>query len=99
MSDRLVPAKLDDVVLAGEVLARYQEVEGRHQRLRGTPLLVPGHLATAFMLFRRVVSRFSRRDHRHTSSERQAVREVAQWIVDVNAELCGVPPRKIEWAD
>jgi len=99
VSDRLLPAKPDDVMLVQEVHARWREVEGLHQRLRGVPLLIPGALAPATLRFRSVFSRFLQGDYRQTESEKKAVREIAQWLVNTNAELRGVTPTVIQWVD
>ena len=92
-------ATQDDITLSEAVEERFKELCGLHFRARGTKLLIPPGLYRAFKLWRQFKMRYAGKTGRVgiTISERRAVQEIAQWTVDVKAEICGQDKQVVEF--
>lgn len=95
----LRPARPDDIALAAELKPRFIEVVDTYARLRGVKYTFTEDIKKAVGLWRTAVARLERGDDRVRDDEVQAMRDVAQWTLDVKAELTNSKPKKIEWAD
>jgi len=98
-ADRLVPSTSDDVRLAYEVESRFIDLCILYFNLRGVPLAPPASLDGSMLLWRRMRVRHKGGDLRHARAELLATRAVAEWTLEVNADLRGCPTPKVEWRD
>lgn len=72
---------------AHEVESRFLDLCHLHLRLRGTKLEVPKELQSDMVRWRRMVVRHKSGDFRHRESEMKALKAIAQWTLQVNAQL------------
>ena len=96
----LRPSTKDHSALAAAVEDKFLLLCRAHESIRGVQLRVPKSLWSAFFLWRAMRVRHKRGDRRHTAAELSAVKEVAEWTLDVNWELRGQkdqPRPKVVW--
>lgn len=98
-TDRLVKSSPDVITLAQEVERGYLELCRLHLQARDAPLPIPASLNPDVLRWRQMRVRHKAGDLRHSEAEYQSVKTIAQWTVDVKAELCGQTPEKLEWRD
>jgi hypothetical protein len=96
-TDRLQPSPPDLVALGEAVVVRDEEVRALHLRTKNVPLRTPDGMERARQLAAQMITRHRQRDYRHRDSELVAIREYAQWTVDIKCQLCNQPPKKIDW--
>ena len=96
-SETLQPSVEDVVKLAFAVETRFVEILNKWSKTKGETLPIPTYLDKDILRWRMMVVRYRKGDFRHRLSEVKSVKEVAQWTVDKNCELCDQPKKKIEW--
>ena len=94
--DMLVKSTPYDFYLAEAVESRFLELCGTYLRVRGIELLIPKHLDRDIIRWRELRVRHRSGDLRHTESEMKSVKAIAQWTLDVNAELRNQPKKKLD---
>ena len=99
MSENLQAANPDTLYLSNEVTDRFRIVVDRHHRTHGTPPPMSEEFKSTCKRWRTMHYRFQQGDYRHTRSELLALRDVAQWTLDVNNTLCNQTMVKMEWQD
>lgn len=95
----LIPACIDDIELSCAVEQRFIDVCGTYLRLKGVQLAIPKDLQADLTLWRRMVVRFKSGDMRVSFDERESLRRVAQWTLDVNCEIRNQPKQTLVWRD
>lgn len=96
--DVLKPSKPDDIHLCEAVAHRILELQGLTVRLTGMDLVIPEELRRDQVRYMRMIGRFQDGDFRHTPSEMQSLKTIAQWTVDLNCMLRGQEPKIVQWA-
>jgi len=98
--DRLVDSDADMINLCAVVVNNYNRLLGTYKRLSGTDLMIPSDMLSVQKLVTKLMQRYERGDFRNSDSEKSALRNFAQWTVDVNAELRGQEVvTQIQWKD
>ena len=97
--DRLENSDEDLKELSLAVQDRFIEVMNLHARARGFILTPTDALTSDLLRWRTMVSRHRKGDFRHRNSEKIALRNVAQWTLDLNSDLKGQPRKVLEWKD
>ena len=82
---------------ATAVEERFLTVCKRYLKKWGVELQIPNHLKQDFIHWRELVVRYNQGDFRHTDAELRSLKEIAQWTVDINCELCGAQYTNIAW--
>lgn len=95
--DNLQPSMADDVALAAEVETKFLDLSRYYMNLRGVNLIWPESLEPDIIRWRTMRVRHRQGDMRHRPSELEAVKTVAQWTLDVNAELFGGTKKNHQW--
>jgi len=93
----LVPSDKSCLEICEALEQRFLTVCRRYKQKWGVDIVIPEILKPDFIRWRTMVSRYNKRDFRHTEAEEKSVRELCQWTVDVNCELCSQPATKIKW--
>jgi len=99
-TDRFVPSSLDCRALAVAIEERFLivcELYGRQSG--GEDMPIPKWMEAHLVRWRMVVVRHRKGDHRHTESEWQSMKEMAQFTVDVICRLRGQEPKRLVWAE
>ena len=91
----LKPSEPDTVALADAVESRFLDLCGSWQRIRGVDLPLPQILDSDLLRWREMLVRHRKGDFRNTESELKSVKVVAQWTLDMNAELRNQKPQKL----
>lgn len=94
----LQKADQDTRHLCAAVDTRVSEVLNLHVRVREHPPMIPKNIQEDINLWRQMVVRFKKDDWRCTEDERQALRRVAQWSLDLNCDLRNQPRKVLEWS-
>jgi len=97
-SGRMVISNPDTLALGVAVEERFVQLCQLYKSATGNQLTIPSELDRAMFNWRKMRVRHKRNDFRHTDSELQATREIAQWTLDKKTELCGQPSKKLEWS-
>lgn len=97
--DRLEDSDQDLCQLSLAVESRFIEVLNLHERCRGFTLIPPASLNVDLIRWRSMVHRHHLCDFRHRVSEKIALRNIAQWTLDLNCELKNQPRQVLEWKD
>jgi len=92
-------SSIDDVSLVLTIAEKYRELVDLHRRVRGRDLVVPLELNFDWNMFTVVLNRYRRGKFFHSEEEKRAVRNIAQWTVDVKRSLCNQTPVKLFWVD
>jgi hypothetical protein len=93
----LYPSSQDTIGLSEAVQDRFLDVAGLHERVRHTEIPIPVELDSAMILWRTMVVRHRTGDLRSSQEEEQALKEFAEWTLEINAELRNQKKPKIEW--
>lgn len=96
-TDNFVPSHPDWVQLAEAIEPRLLELQETWKRVKGVLLIPPKVLDKAFIRWRVMLLRHRSGDFRHTISELESTKCVAQWTLDKNCELRNQPFKKMEW--
>ncbi len=99
MNDNMQAANPDTLYLSNEVTDRFKIVVDRYYRVHGQNPPFSDEFKTTCKRWRTMHYRFQNGDYRHTRSELLALRDVAQWTLDLNAGLCNQPIQKLDWQD
>lgn len=99
MSENWETSNLDLRHLVYEIAVRLPDLDILHQRMRGYALIHPESMNKDFDAFRKIVDRHRIGDYRHRRSEEMAVRNIAQWSLDVHCELRNQPKKTLVWRD
>ena len=95
----LLNSKKDDIRLVDAIAERARTLVSLHLRVKGVALHPPGDLLKDFSLFNEVMDRYRGKDYRHTDDEMRSIRRIAQWTLDLNAELRNQEKTVMEWRD
>ena len=102
-ANRLAPSdplgNMDIPLLCTAVTQRWVEVFDLYKRVNDTELILPVDMASDVMLWRRMAVRHKRDDFRHTESEYIALKNIAQWTLDMKCELTGRERQVLVWKD
>lgn len=96
---KLVPSTRDLVELGAAVQERFVKVLNLWLRVHGEPLVPDAEYDQDMINWRQMVMRHKEGDYRNTEDEKRSVRRIAQWTLDVNAELTKTPRQVLEWGD
>ena len=99
MTDLKVHSNEAEVGLAREIEQKTIEVAAMYRRRYHKKLIPDGDMTKALVLFRTMRMRHAKGDYRHTNSEKQAVKAVAQWSLDVDRLIRNQSRMKLQWAD
>lgn len=91
MSDVLKPSDQDTVHLGIAIVPRYQDVMDLYLKTHGIRPKVSADLVKDINLWETMVRRHRSGDVRHTLSESIAIRNVARWTIEINAQLRNQP--------
>ena len=97
--EALKKSSRDDIALAFKVEEGFLTICELWAREHGESLPIPKELDVHLFRWRTLRVRHRQGDFRSTESEKQSVRVVAQWTLDVNCELRGQPKKTIQWVD
>lgn len=95
--NRLKPSSQDVIALANAMEERFLILCGKWKQAKGDNLPIPEDLWQDLLRWRTVQVRHKIGDFRNSDAEWESMKVFAQWTVDVNCELCGQPPKKLEW--
>ena len=98
-SEGLRPSSEDTVALGEAVQSRLEELKLAYVRITHELLTMPNEMKSAFLLWTTMRKRHQRRDLRSTPGEEKATRHLAQWTLDVNADLRNQKRTKIVWKE
>ncbi len=93
----MLQSKPDDVQLAAAVEEKFLDLCGTHLRLKRERLIIPESLDRDLLRWRQMRMRHKSGDLRHTEMEMRSVRAVADWTLEVNAELRNQKKHIMEW--
>lgn len=85
----------DTVALADAVEARFLDLCGSWQRVKGVDLPIPASLDPDMLRWREMRVRHLRGDFRNTEAELKSTKAVAQFTLDMNCSLRNQPPQKL----
>lgn len=85
--NKRLPSDRDIVTLCAAVVHDYNSLLRIHRRVRDTDIYVSDELQKTIKMVWKLHARYERGDFRHTLSEKSALRELAQWNVNMNSEL------------
>lgn len=97
--NRLLESEPDTFTLCVEVERRFLDLCESYMRIRGVELQIPEDLKRDMYRWREMAVRFKQGDYRNTEAEKESLKMVAQWTVNVNAQLRGQEPGQVEWKD
>lgn len=87
------------VVFCAEISERFLDLCELHGRVKGTALDIPKDLDADMLLWRQMVKRFKKRDYRNSREERDALKRVADFMMETNCKLRNVPYVPFQWTD
>ena len=93
----LFPSEKDTIMLSRAVEERFIMVSGLWQKMMFEPIPIPMMLDKPMLLWRQMAVRHKQGDYRNTADELNAVREMAQWTVDMNCKLRNQPQKRVQW--
>ena len=96
-SDQLGNSEKEDIALCQAVHDRFLNICGVHLSQKGEQLPIPSELDMDLLLWRRMYVRHCSGDFRHSDTELNAVKTVAQWNCDVNCDLKNQPRKQLKW--
>lgn len=96
-AEALKPSTQDIVALGMGVEERFLRLCKEWFRVKGDELPMPESLGKDLYRWRTMRTRHKGGDFRNTEAEFESVKVMAQWTVDMNCELRGQPPTRIEW--
>lgn len=91
----LVRSVADTVALAQAVEERFLDLCGSWLRIRGVEMPIPTSLDSDLLRWREMRVRHKRGDLRNTEAELKSTKAVAQWTLQMNAELRGQKQQKL----
>lgn len=97
--NKLVDITEDNYSLCAAVETRFLDLCGAYLRIRGEELKIPPSLQGDMVLWRTLAVRLKSGDLRNTEGEIQALRNVAQWTLDVNCEIRNQASVTIDWEE
>lgn len=97
--DPLRPSSPDAIALGEAVEERFLNTCGTYLRVNGVRLMIPPSLNADALRWRAMRVRHRRGDFRNSVAELKATRAVAQWTLDVNADLRHQPHTLMQWKD
>jgi len=84
-------------VMFGEVVeSRFLDLSGSWQRVKGADIPIPHSLNPDILRWREMRVRHKRGDFRHTDAELKSTKNIAQWTLDMNADLRGQKKQKLD---
>lgn len=86
----------DQVQLGRAVRERYNRLIETYRRIRKVPLTIPKSLSPDYHRAVGMIKRHAKGDYRSTAAEWKSLKAVAQWTLDVNAEIRNQPATKLE---
>jgi len=89
----------DDVSLSASVEEKFIDLCGTYNRLKGERLPIPLSLEPDMLKWRTMRVRHKSGDFRHTEAEMRSLKMIAEWTVEVNAEMRNQKKPTIEWKD
>jgi len=89
----------DDISLSLAVEQRFIDLCGSYLRVKGIRLVPPSSLDADMFRWRQMAVRYKKGDFRHTQSEMKSLRIIAEWTLQLNAELRNQTYQPIEWRD
>ena len=92
----LVASQPDDIGLTEAVRIRFNELIPLHRQKKGTDLIVPPDLAQEYRRVIDLCRRHHRGDFRHSPDELKALKQFAQWTLDINCDLRGQERKVLE---
>lgn len=99
ITDNLVPSTPDDVELGRAVEVRTTDMAALYLRVIRKKLIGDKDITNALIRFRSMRIRHNKGDLRHTRSEKNATKAIAQWSLDINNMLRKQPRYVIAWKD
>ena len=95
--DVLRPTLRAECDLAFIVEGNFLEVCQTYGRVHGEDLIPPKSLDGDMLLWRQMRVRHKKGDFRNTEAELKSCKAIADWTVQVKADLCGQKPKKVGW--
>ena len=89
----------DYIALSSAVEEKFKLLCTMYYNMRGTQILIPGHLMKDMLNWRTMVVRHQKGDFRHTDIEIKSLKNVAEWTLETHAKLRNQPVPKMEWRD
>jgi len=95
----LIKSKPDDVALTWAVQEKFLHLCSLYLKMKGIQLPIPTHLDADFLRWRQCFYRYKQGDLRHTDAEKRSVRTIAEWTLQIKAELMGEAVPMMDWND
>ena len=92
----LIPSVPDTVALADAVESRFLDLCGSWLRIRGNELPIPPSLDADMLRWREMRIRHLAGDFRNTEAELKSTKAMAQFTLDMNCDLRGQTPQKLD---
>ena len=94
----LLLSKPDDVQLAIAVERNFLYLCQMHVKQKGMELPIPDFISSDIRQWRALRVRHKVEDFRHSEAEMRSVKAIAEWTLEISAELRGQKkPEKIVW--
>jgi hypothetical protein len=97
MHENWIMSMPDDVAMGTAVQESYLSLCDTYLRVKGVKLDFPPHLMPDVIRWRTMVMRHRSKDFRHKMSEKLSVQAVAEWTLEIKAELTGQPVATVDW--
>jgi len=89
----------DELGLVGAIHDRFLDLCDLYQRVNKVKLVPSPEVMEWLKTWRQVFKRYELGDYRHTISEMNRVKLLAQWTVDVKREICKKEKLVIAWKE
>ena len=96
---KLVVSSQDDIALCVETEDRFLNICGTWLRVKKEEIDIPQDVHADMYQWRVMRARHKKGDFRHTGAEMKALRNVAQWTLDMKKDVCNQPREQIKWRD
>ena len=96
--NQLNPSTPDLVKLSVAVEERFKIVCELWFREKGTEIMPPRSLDADMLRWRFLAVRYKRGDYRNTEAEKESVKAIAEWTLEVNAILRCQPKPVVDWS-
>lgn len=89
-------SSMDTVALSQAVEERFLVLCKTWLRVKGVQIPIPKSLDPDLLRWRAMATRHRRGDYRSTEAEDRSVKSIAQWTLDMNAELRGQEKQELD---
>ena len=88
-----------EIAMCAAVGEKWLDLSRDMERKTGGAVEIPVDMAEDIDRFMALRLRHDKGDFRHTEPEKMSMRAVAQWILDMNQDLVGMPRKQLAWPD